>query len=461
MLYKGGKIRRILVANRGEIATRIVRTCESLGIESVLAVSAADRSSLPAKLATRSICIGPSAAHASYLKPNLLVQAALGTECDALHPGYGFLSEQPDLAELCSDNGLLFIGPNAETIRLLGNKLTARDIAKQCDVPLLFGSSRVASQFEARLEAEEIGFPILLKAASGGGGRGIKIVRTSDEIDLAFSTASAEANAAFGDPALYIEKYLEDARHIEVQVLGDSFGKIIHLGERDCTLQHQYQKVIEESPVTKIPKNTLKNIQAAALRISKKVEYLNAGTVEFLYDKRDGKFYFLEMNTRLQVEHPVTEMVTGIDIVEEQIRISQGENINISDASLVLNGHSIEARVTAVSPENNFNPSPGRITAWEVPDINGLRVDSYCETGSVISPFYDSLIAKLIVHSTTRLGAIEKLTHALGKFILEGIDNNKDFLQKVLEHHSFINQDHNTRTIDQIIGNSSNYQEHH
>jgi len=454
MLHKKPSFMRILIANRGEIATRIIRTCNEQGIESVVAVSAADRDSLPAKLATNSVCIGPAAPRDSYLRPELFVQAALGSKCTALHPGYGFLSEQPALAKLCAKNNVLFIGPRAGTLELMGNKLAARAIAQKCNVPLLPGSNHITNVGEANTVAKRIGFPLLIKAAAGGGGRGIKVVRVSSEMESALLIAASEAEAAFGDPTLYVEKFIEDARHVEVQLLGDESSNIIHLGERDCTLQRRYQKVIEEAPATRIPKHVLTSMREAALSIAREVNYLNAGTIEFLYNKVSEEFFFLEMNTRLQVEHPVTEMVTGTDIVAEQIRISQGENLRISNDRLVINGHAIEARITAELPEENFRPSPGRVTDWCAPKGDGIRVDTYCEKNGLIPPFYDSLIAKVIAHAPTRKEAIAKLSSALKELVLEGIGTNKNFLMKLLAHDDFVSQDHNTGTIDGIWTNT-------
>ncbi len=452
-------INRILVANRGEIAARIIRACDSQGIESILAVSAADRDSLPARQATRAVCIGPGPARDSYLRPDLIVQAALGAECDAIHPGYGFLSEQSSLASLCAENCVSFIGPDADTIELLGNKLAARNIAEESGVPLLPGSKKVAEPDEARSAAAEIGYPILIKAASGGGGRGMKVVRSEAELESALVMTATEAEAAFGDATLYVEKFLEDARHVEVQVLGDESGNVVHLGERDCSLQRCHQKVIEEAPATNIPDAVLDRMRAAAIGITENVKYVNAGTIEFLYDKKEENFYFLEMNTRLQVEHPVTEMVTGVDIVAEQIRVGRGETLGISRDAVVLSGHAIEARITAEVPEENFRPSPGRITAWQAPAGDGIRVDTYCESGSLVPPFYDSMIAKIIVLAPDRFQSIKKLSGAIEDLVVEGIATNREFLLSLLADEKFVQQQHNTRTIDDMLTQRQDHDE--
>ena len=458
MIGRKKAISRILIANRGEIATRIIHTCNDLGIESVLTVSAADQNSLPAKLATRSICIGPAMARDSYLRPELIIQAALGSECNALHPGYGFLSEQPALANLCAANDIIFIGPRTETIEQMGNKITARAIAQKCAVPLLPGSDSVEDLSAAKKVAQKIGFPVLIKAAAGGGGRGMRVVYNPADLEATLMTTASEAEAAFGDPTLFIERFIKDARHIEVQILGDASGNVIHLAERDCSLQRRYQKVIEEAPAIGVPKAILTNMREAAINIAREVSYLSVGTVEFLYDKATEEFFFLEMNTRLQVEHPVTEMVTGIDIVAEQIRINQGEEIDLSKNTPLVKGHAIEARVTAETPLKNFRPSPGKVTAWRAPKGDGIRVDTYCEKGCLIPPFYDSLVAKIIVHASSRIEAIEKLSGALQELVLEGIDTNVEFLLELLLHESFVSQNHNTHTIDEILANRPNHQ---
>jgi len=357
-------ISRVLVANRGEIALRVIKACRALGIESVLAVSDADRESLPARMSDRVVCIGPARATESYLKVEAIIAAALGSGADAVHPGYGFLAERPELAEACAKEKIKFIGPSAESIRQMGNKLLARDLARRYAIPLIPGSEKVGNSKEAALAAKEVGFPILLKAAAGGGGRGIKIVTESGELQGAFETAAAEARAAFGDETLYIERYIPNVRHIEVQVLGDRFGNAIHVGERDCSLQRRHQKVIEEAPAYSISGRLREEIRKAAVTIAKNIEYENAGTVEFILDQDSERFYFLEMNTRIQVEHPVTEAITGIDLVKEQIRIADGHALSLSQSQVTFSGHAIECRITAESAQDGFRPSPGQITRW-------------------------------------------------------------------------------------------------
>ncbi|MCT8973527.1 acetyl-CoA carboxylase biotin carboxylase subunit [Microbaculum marinisediminis] len=444
------RLRRVLIANRGEIAVRLVRGCAEVGAESVAVVSEADRESMVARLATRTVCIGPSPARDSYLRPDLIVHAALATGCDAIHPGYGFLSEQPSLAELCDENGLVFVGPTAETIRMLGNKLEARRLAERADVPLLPGSARVSDAEEAARFAAEMGYPILVKAAAGGGGRGMKVVHTPSELAGTLQTTASEARSAFGDATLYLERFIADARHIEVQVLGDGKGQVVHLGDRDCSLQRRHQKVIEEAPASDIPEDVRRDMHDAAVRIARQVNYASAGTVEFLFDRSANAFYFLEMNTRLQVEHPVTEMVTGIDLVAAQLRIAGGEPLSIPE-DIGPNGHSIEARITAESPENAFRPSPGRIRRWQAPDMDGLRVDTYAEAGALIPPFYDSMVAKFIVHGPDRQTAIDKMRRALEAFEVEGISTNRAFLLRLLGEPAFAAMRHNTRSIDAFL----------
>jgi acetyl-CoA carboxylase biotin carboxylase subunit len=441
-------IRRVLVANRGEIAVRLIRACNLLDIESVAIVSDADRDSLPARMAHRSVCIGPAPSRDSYLRPDLIVHAAVATGCDALHPGYGFLAEQPALPTMCADNGVIFIGPDAETIKLMGNKLAARDMAMRCGIPLLPGSARIADPKEAVAFAEKCGYPVLIKAAAGGGGRGMKIVSRAEDLKSALQTTASEARAAFGDPTLYIERFIADARHIEVQILGDGDGAVVHLGERDCSLQRRHQKVIEEAPAPRLPVAVRDQIRTAAVAIAKAVGYRSAGTVEFLFDKSTKEFFFLEMNTRIQVEHPVTEMVTKIDIVAEQIRIAGGHSIDRTQEEIAMSGHAIEARITAEAPEDGFRPSPGRVSCWREPKGAGIRIDTQCYEGYVVPPYYDSLIAKVIAHAPSRKTAVGKLRDAIAAFEIEGIRTNKDFLIRLLSQDGFMKMSHNTRTID-------------
>ena len=444
-------VRRLLVANRGEIAVRILRACESLGIESVVIVSQADRDSLPARMAGRAICIGPAAARDSYLKIDSVVHAAIATGCDALHPGYGFLAEQPKLAQACEDNGVVFVGPRSETVHRMGNKLEARQIAEQCGVPLLPGSKSVESAARAVEIAQAIGYPVLLKAAAGGGGRGMKVAHDADAVLSGFETASAEARAAFGDATLYMERFVANARHVEVQVLGDRAGNVIHLGERDCSVQRRYQKIIEESPAPLIADDLRKRIRAAAVKLAREVGYESAGTLEFLVDAAAGEFYFLEMNTRIQVEHPVTEMVSGVDIVKEQIAIASGRPLSVAQSAVSITGHAIEARVNAESPAHGFRPSPGRLAEWAAPEGPGIRVDTHCYPGYLVPPYYDSLLAKVIAYGADREQAIERLSQALDQFVIRGVDTTIPFVRRLLGEPVFRAARMHTRWAEDVL----------
>jgi acetyl-CoA carboxylase, biotin carboxylase subunit len=426
------KVTRVLVANRGEIAVRIIRACQSLGIESVAAVSDADRESMAAKLANRAVCIGPAHSSDSYLKVENLIAAAQGTGCDALHPGYGFLSERPALAQACVDNKITFIGPSAENITMMGDKLEARKIARNAGVPLVPGSDHARNPHEAAELAQQIGYPLLLKASAGGGGRGIKLVSNPGEIEDTFRVAAAEARAAFGNDTLYMERYVGNARHIEVQILGDQHGNVIHLGERDCSLQRRHQKIVEEAPAYAVSPDVRAKICQAAATLARRIRYRSAGTIEFIYDNDSEDYYFLEMNTRIQVEHPITEMITGVDLVAQQLRIARGEPLPYKQSDIKFTGHAIECRITAESPQHGFRPCPGRITEWHPPQGHGIRLDSHCYPGYVVPPFYDSLIAKLIVHAVTRDEAADQTKGALKDFQVSGIDTLIPFLKIVI-----------------------------
>ena len=441
-------VTRVLVANRGEIAVRIIKACKTLGIETVAAVSEADRESLAAKMADHAVCIGPPRSAESYLKPPTLVAAALATGCDALHPGYGFLSEKAELAQLCADNKVTFVGPTAQNISEMGDKLAARRIAASCGVPTTPGSDKAKNYQAAAALAEQLGYPILLKASAGGGGRGIKLVRTTDEMQATFTTASAEARAAFGDDTLYIEKYFENARHIEVQVLGDRFGNVIHLGERDCSLQRRHQKIIEEAPASCIDEGVRAKICSAAVTLARTIRYQNAGTVEFIFDQDADQFYFLEMNTRIQVEHPVTEMITGVDLVAQQFLIARGVPLSMQQSDIHVRGHAIECRINAESPRQGFRPCPGRITHWRPPEGAGIRVDSHCFSGYLVPPYYDSLLAKLIVHGGHRNDATARTKQALAGFVVEGLDTGIPFLQTVTDEPDYLTGKVNTRWLE-------------
>lgn len=448
------KISRLLIANRGEIAVRIVKACQVLGIESVVAVSEADKDSMAAKLANRAVCIGPPRPIDSYLKADTIVSAALGTGSDAIHPGYGFLAEQPELAELCWENNLIFIGPSPESLRRMGNKLLARKTVESYSIPVIPGSEKVENLKEAYKVVETIGLPVLIKAAAGGGGRGIKIVTNPDELKLIFETAAAEARIAFGDETLYFERFFPNARHIEVQIVADHFGNVIHLGERDCSLQRRYQKVMEEAPAYTISDKLREEIRCAGVMIAENMKYENLGTVEFILDQDSHQFYFLEMNTRIQVEHPVTEMISGIDLVREQIQIAAHHPMDMSQSDIRLEGHAIECRINAESTQLGFQPSPGRITQWLLPQGTGIRVDSHCYSGYFISPYYDSLIAKVITLGANRSEAIDRMRYALEYFIVTGIDTNIPFLQSILNHSDYIKGQINTRWIEYILNQS-------
>jgi acetyl-CoA carboxylase biotin carboxylase subunit len=419
-------IRRILIANRGEIAVRIIRTARALGLETVLAVSEADRGSLGAQMADRALCIGPARPSDSYLRVDTIVQAALGSGCDAIHPGYGFLSERADLARLCEAEGIVFIGPTAAQIDAVGDKLRARFEAEKADVPTVPGGP-VETMAEAQALAERIGAPLLIKAVGGGGGRGMKLVEDLKDLAATMDMASAEAGAAFGDARVYIERYVAQGRHIEVQVLGDGAGKVVHLGERDCSVQRRYQKLIEETPAPNLPPHIRDDMHAAAVRFAAGLDYRGAGTVEFLYDAARGQFYFLEMNARIQVEHPVTEMVTGIDLVAEQIAIADGKGLRFAQDDIAIDGAAIEIRVNAEDPARDFAPSPGTVRTALWPEGEGIRVDTHIVDGAKIPPFYDSMVAKIIAHGPDRPTAIARLIEALGATRIEGIATNIAF----------------------------------
>ena len=429
---------RVLIANRGEIALRIIRACQQMGIETVLATSAADRDSLPARTADRTVCIGPALSAKSYLDVGAIITAAKGTGADSVHPGYGFLSESPDLAQACVDEGLIFIGPKPDHIRAMGNKIEARKRAKAFGLPLLPGSEKVYSSEEAAQVAQRVGFPVILKAAAGGGGRGMKIVTQPEQLQQMFDSASNEARAAFGDDSLYVERYIANARHVEVQVLGDSFGNVIHTGERDCSLQRRHQKLVEESPAPAISEALREEIRQAGVTLARSIGYENAGTVEFIYDEDGKKFYFLEMNTRIQVEHPVSELVTGIDLVQEQIRVARGEALRWSQQDVVFRGHAVECRINAEVPNEGFRPSPGRIDIWSPPEGPNIRVDSHCHAGYAVPPYYDSMIGKLIVYGSDRPEALARMGQALARFRVTGIGTTIEFLRHVMQHPDFV-----------------------
>jgi acetyl-CoA carboxylase biotin carboxylase subunit len=428
---------KILIANRGEIALRIIRTCREMGIRTVIAHSTADAQSLPVRLADESICVGPNDPRSSYLNIPSIISAAAITDSEAIHPGYGFLAENPTFADICRACGITFIGPPPEAIRLMGDKAQARQIATQAGVPVVPGSEApLRDAGEAQEVADRLGFPVILKAAAGGGGRGMRIVRDRESVAPAFGQCQSEAGAAFGSSEIYCEKFIEEARHVEVQVLGDQHGTRLHLGERDCTVQRRHQKLIEESPAPNLRPQTRTGLHQAALLAAAAVDYVSAGTVEFLVDP-DGGYYFIEMNTRIQVEHPVTELITGLDLVREQIRIAAGEPLGYGQEAIRFDGHAIETRVNAEDPDT-FAPSAGRVTAWVPPGGFGVRVDSHLMVPYTVPPFYDSLIAKIIVHGHDRAEALERMRRALGETILEGVKTSIPFQLKVLADPAFL-----------------------
>jgi acetyl-CoA carboxylase biotin carboxylase subunit len=442
-------LKRVLVANRGEIAVRIIRACFDEGLETVLAVSEADRDSLGAQLADRTICIGPASPAESYLDIPRLVAAATLTGCDALHPGYGFVSEQPELSQACEDAGIVFVGPSPEAMRRSGDKLVAREAAAVLGISIGEGSDAVASEAEARSLADEIGFPILLKAAAGGGGRGMRLVQAGEDLGAAFLAAAAEARQAFGDGRLFVERFVQCARHVEVQVLADAHDNVIHLGHRDCTLQRRYQKLIEEAPASGLSSELERDILSAATGLIGSLGYRGAATCEFLVDEERQRYGFLEVNARLQVEHGVSEMVTGVDIVREQLRIAAGEELSVAQEDVRVRGHAIEARVNAESPEHAFAASPGRVSRWVAPVGSYVRVDTACFAGAMVPPHYDSIIAKVIAWGDDRPEAIARLTHALAHLRVDGIATTAPFAREVLRHPDVVAGRVHTRWLEE------------
>lgn len=432
-----GMIRKILIANRGEIAVRIIRACREMGIASVAVYSEADRESLHTQLADEAICIGPAASADSYLSMERVLSAAITSGADAIHPGFGFLSENSKFAALCEQCGLVFIGPKAEVIQKMGHKSQARNTMIQAGVPVIPGTTDPVYHAKDGLEeVGKIGYPVMIKAALGGGGKGMRVSDSPEEFERCFRTAQKEAQMAFGDGTMYLEHFVRHPRHIEFQILADTFGNVIHLGERDCSVQRNHQKLIEESPCAAISPKLRKAMGKAAVKAAKAVGYTNAGTVEFLLEK-SGKFYFMEMNTRIQVEHPVTEWVTGLDLIKEQIRIASGLPLRIKQEDVCLTGHAIECRINAEDPKKNFRPSPGEITELHFPGGKGIRIDSAIYSGYTVPAFYDSMLAKLIVHADTREEAIEKMRSALGEVIIDGIETNLNYQYEILGHPDY------------------------
>ena len=438
--------RKILIANRGEIAVRIIRAARELGIETVAVYSTADKEALHTLLADEAVCIGSAKSTESYLNMNAVLSAAVLTGSEAIHPGFGFLSENSKFATMCEEVGIKFIGPSGSVMDMMGDKINARAQMIKAGVPVIPGSDgEVHSAEEALKVADRIGYPVMLKASAGGGGKGIRKVERAEDLVPAFESASTEAKAAFGNGAMYLERVIYPARHIEVQILADQFGHVVHLGERDCSLQRNNQKVLEESPSVAIGKTIREQIGSAAVRAAESVGYENAGTIEFLYDEGKGEFYFMEMNTRVQVEHPVTEFVTGIDIVKEQIKIAEGQELSVRQEDIQISGHAIECRINAENPAFNFAPSPGKITNLYLPSGGvGLRVDSAVYPGYTIPPYYDSMIAKIIVHGENRFDALMKMQRALYELEIDGVMTNSDFQLDLISDSNVIAGDYDT-----------------
>ena len=451
-------IRRILIANRGEIAARIIRTCRALHIETVLAVSEADRDSVPAALADRTVCIGPARASESYLNPAIIVQAALGTQADAVHPGYGFLSERPALAQLCEARGLVFIGPTAAQLEAVSDKVRARGEAQRAGIPVAAGAT-VAALDEAMAAARGIGTPLLVKAVGGGGGRGMKRVDRLEALPAAMELAAAEAQAGFGDPRVFLERFIPRARHVEVQVFGDGTGGVVHMGERDCSVQRRYQKLLEESPAPGLSEDCRRSLHEAAVRFCNRLSYRGAGTVEFLVDQQRDEFFFLEMNARIQVEHPVTEAVTGLDLIAEQIAIASGAGLSFAQSDIRFKGHAMECRVNAEDSANDFAPSPGlaRTAIW--PSGEGIRVDTHITSGSRVPPFYDSLLGKVIAHGPDRKTALQRLRAAIAAVRIVGVQTNLSFHSMLLADPEFQAGGVDTGYVERLLERRQNFAE--
>lgn len=438
---------KILIANRGEIAVRIIRACREMGIKTVAVYSEADKDSLHTLLADEAICIGPAPSGQSYLNMERILTATVAMKADAIHPGFGFLSENSRFAELCEKCRITFIGPSAEIIQKMGNKSEARKTMMEAGIPVVPGGKEpVRTAEEAKLMAEKTGYPVMIKASSGGGGKGMRISYGPDDFEANFQNAQMESVKGFSDDTMYIEKYIEQPRHIEFQILADRSGHVIHLGERDCSIQRRHQKVLEESPCAVISEELRQKMGAAAVQAAKAVGYENAGTIEFLLDKNQN-FYFMEMNTRIQVEHPVTELVTGLDLIKEQIRIAAGEPLSVTQEEVTIQGHAIECRINAENPQKNFMPCPGLITDVHLPGGNGIRVDTHIYHGYKVPANYDSMLLKLIVHDKDRAGAIAKMRSAIGELVVEGIETNADFQYEILNHPAYENGDTDTSFI--------------
>ena len=439
---------KILIANRGEIAVRIIRACKEMNIKTVAIYSEVDKNALHTRLADEAICIGPALSTKSYLNIKNIIEAAYITGSDSIHPGFGFLSENSQFAKICEESNIKFIGPNSKIIDLLGNKSNAKELMKKAGVPVIPGSDGSVKGIEdAILIAEEIGYPVILKAAAGGGGKGIRIANNIGELEKNYNIVKQEAKISFNDDSIYIEKFIKNPRHVEIQILADEHGNVVHLGERDCSIQRKHQKVIEETPSTIVDEKLRNKMGDAAVKAAKVAGYTSCGTVEFLVDD-DRNFYFMEMNTRIQVEHPITEMRTGIDIVKEQIKIAGGEELKFKQKEIEFKGHSIECRINAENPSKNFMPCPGKIKGINLPGGNGIRVDTAIYSGYTIPPNYDSMIAKIISFGTTRNEAIAKMKRALEELVIDGVDTNRDFLFELIRHPDFIRGNFDTSFIE-------------
>lgn len=442
-------IKKLLIANRGEIAVRIIRACKEMGIETVAVYSEADKDALHVQMADEAFCIGPKTSKESYLNVTNIVSVAKLTGTDAIHPGYGFLAENADFAELCEELNVTFVGPTADAISKMGTKDIARDTMQLAGVPIVPGSKGIIKNTEEAVSlASEIGYPVIIKATAGGGGKGIRVARTEEELIKGIEITQQEAATAFGNPGVYIEKYIEDFRHVEIQVLADNYGNTIHLGERDCSIQRRLQKLLEESPSPALDSEIREQMGEAAVKAAKAVGYTGAGTVEFIYDYREQRYYFMEMNTRIQVEHPVTEMVTGTDLIKEQIKVASGQELSLRQEDVEFNGWAIECRINAENPAKNFMPSPGKINMYLPPGGLGVRVDSAAYPGYSIPPYYDSMIAKVITYGTTRDEAVARMKRALSEFVIEGIETTIPFHLKLLEHETFVSGEFNTKFLE-------------
>ncbi|MDM5235892.1 acetyl-CoA carboxylase biotin carboxylase subunit [Bacillus cereus] len=443
-------IKKVLIANRGEIAVRIIRACKEMDIETVAIYSEADKESLHVQIADEAYCVGPTVSKESYLNLTNIISVAKLTGCDAIHPGYGFLAENADFAELCRECNLIFIGPSPEAISKMGTKDVARDTMKEAGVPIVPGSQGIIKNTEEAIElAKQIGYPVIIKATAGGGGKGIRVARHEEELVKGIQITQQEASTAFGNPGVYLEKYVEDFRHVEIQIMADTHGNAIHLGERDCTIQRRLQKLLEESPSPALDENIRKQMGQAAVKAAVAVDYTGAGTVEFIYEYKTKSFYFMEMNTRIQVEHPVTEMVTGMDLIKEQILVASGEKLSLQQEEVQFNGWAIECRINAENPAKKFMPSPGKVEMYLPPGGFGIRVDSAVYPGYSIPPFYDSMVAKLIVHGKTREEAIAKMKRALSEFVIEGVHTTIPFHLQLLDHPDFVKGEFNTKFLEE------------